>query len=837
MPTSPSALLTAIIESSDDAIVSKNLDGTITSWNRSAERIFGFTSQEAVGKSITIIIPPDRLAEEDTILRKLRAGERIDHFETLRQRKDGTLLDISVTISPIRDSGTGEIVGASKVARDISARKQYDALIARKSEKLRILNELASSIVGELELERLVQAATDAGRELTGAAFGAFFYNVQNEQGEAYLLFTLSGAPREAFEKFGMPRNTAVFAPTFSGEGVVRVPDILKDPRYGKMSPHHGMPPGHLPVRSYLAVPVFARSGEVIGGLFYGHPEPDRFQEESEEALVAIAGLAGTAIDNARLHTALQRELAQQKALQQALRESESLSRGILDSTADCVMLLDRSGRIQRVNGPGLRLLGKNESTEITGSNWRDLWPSALRNTVESAVAEALTGKVVRFQGATVPGNVVRWYDVMIAPLPGDGPNTERLTATLRDITDFRRAENDARAAADEALRQSRIKDDFLATLSHELRTPLQSILGWIQILRMDAGDPAELAEGLEVIERSTLAQSRIVEDLLDMNRILSGKVRLDVQTVSLASVLEAAVETIKPAANAKGVRVQSILDPSAKPVSGDPNRLQQIFWNLLTNAVKFTPRDGSIRVVLERVNSHLEVTVADTGAGISPEFLPYVFDRFRQADSSTTRRHGGLGLGLAIVKHLTELHGGSVRVKSGGEGQGATFTVHLPLAPVNEEGLETRHHPEISAAFQPLQELPRLDGARVIVVDDEADSRSLIGRILEKAGAEVMLAESGNGCLEALKRSVPDVIVSDIGMPALDGYSLIRSIRKLPPSEGGRVPAIALTAYTRSEDRVRAIAEGFQLHLSKPANALELLTFVESLWNRKAEK
>jgi CheY-like chemotaxis protein len=352
----------------------------------------------------------------------------------------------------------------------------------------------------------------------------------------------------------------------------------------------------------------------------------------------------------------------------------------------------------------------------------------------------------------------------------------------------------------------------------------------------MDSADPEELSEGLEVIERNTLAQSKIVEDLLDMNRILSGKVRLDVQPVHLSTVLEAAVETVRPAAHAKGVRIQSILDPAAKPVSGDPNRLQQVFWNLLINAIKFTPRDGTVRVVLERVNSHLEVTVSDTGTGISAEFLPYVFDRFRQADSSTTRRHGGLGLGLAIVKHLTDLHGGSVRVKSGGEGQGATFVVHLPVAPVNTETMEPRSHPEVAMDVQPLHELPQLNGARVMVVDDETDSRNLIARILLRAGAEVMLAESGANCLEELKRSVPDVIVSDIGMPMLDGYSLIRTIRRLPASEGGRVPAIALTAYTRPEDRIRAIREGFQLHLSKPANAMELLTFVQSLWGRQGE-
>ena len=407
--------------------------------------------------------------------------------------------------------------------------------------------------------------------------------------------------------------------------------------------------------------------------------------------------------------------------------------------------------------------------------------------------------------------------------------NARLYTELQEELVRQKKLEAEVRASAAEADRQSRMKDEFLATLSHELRTPLQSILGWIQILKGDDLEEGELEQGLDVIGRNAQSQNGIIEDLLDMSRILSGKVRLDVQRVALSTIIEATLETVKPAAVAKEIRLQAVIDPLAEPVAGDPNRLQQVLWNLLSNAIKFTPRGGRVQVLLERVNSHLEVNVADSGAGIAPEFLPFVFERFRQADSSTTRRHGGLGLGLAIVKHLVELHGGSVRVKSAGLSQGSTFTVLLPLAPLQSEPAEKRQHPQ---ARQPMSAipLPKLEAISALVVDDEDDARMLIAKMLTKAGAKVRTANSAADALKAVSAEPPDVLISDIGMPDEDGFSLIRSIRALPPEKGGRVPAIALTAYTRTEDRIRAIAEGFQMHLAKPADAAELLIMVESL-------
>jgi hypothetical protein len=381
------------------------------------------------------------------------------------------------------------------------------------------------------------------------------------------------------------------------------------------------------------------------------------------------------------------------------------------------------------------------------------------------------------------------------------------------------------------------MKDEFVATLSHELRTPLNAILGWSQILTRSAPrDDGDVAEGLAAIERNARAQSQIIEDLLDMSRIISGQMRLDVQPVDLSAVVRAAVDTVRPSADAKGIRLNVVIDPQAAPVSGDAARLQQVFWNLLTNAVKFTPREGRVQVQLLRVDSHLEVSVIDTGDGIGPEFLPYVFERFRQSDGSTTRRHGGLGLGLAIVKQLVELHGGSVRAISDGRGRGSTFNVSLPLMAVKPEGngeaVAHRHTSRHPAAADD-RACKAIRGVRVLVVDDEPDARAMVRRLLEDCRARVITASSAGEALERLKSERPDVIISDIGMPDEDGYSLIRKVRSLPAEQGGHVPAVALTAYARSEDRVRAITAGFQHHVAKPVEPAELIAIVASLSRR----
>jgi signal transduction histidine kinase/CheY-like chemotaxis protein len=374
----------------------------------------------------------------------------------------------------------------------------------------------------------------------------------------------------------------------------------------------------------------------------------------------------------------------------------------------------------------------------------------------------------------------------------------------------------------------ARARDEFLATVSHELRTPLTSIIGWIQLLR-DERDPAVIGEGLETIDRNARAQSRLIEDILDFSRINAGKLRLDVRPVDLSDVIRAAIEIVRPAADARSVKLDSVLNPNAL-ISGDPDRLQQVVWNLLSNAVKFTPRSGRVQVRLERIDSHAELTVSDTGDGISPEFLPHVFDRFSQADSTSTRKHGGLGLGLGIVRHLVELHGGTVEAYSQGLGKGATFAVRLPLlvAHQQEPALELQLVAEESSRSAGSPSANDLTGVSVLIVEDNEDARTLLTTILQRSGAFVAAVSGVSDAMKRMTIEQPDIIVSDIEMPGEDGYSLIHKVRRRQPLS--QIPAIALTAYARSVDRVRALEAGFQMHIAKPVDPAELVAAVKTL-------
>jgi PAS domain S-box-containing protein len=522
--------LARIVDSSDDAIVSKDLNGTILSWNAAAERIFGYTAAEAIGRSIRMIIPADRQSEEDFVLSRIRAGKGVQHYETVRQRKDGKLVPISLTVSPIVNDA-GVVIGASKIARDIT------------------------------EQSRLRAAA----------------------------------------------------------------------------------------------------------------------QEQ--------------ALENARLYR--------------------------------------------------------------------------------------------------------------------------------------------------EAREADRLKDEFLAVLSHELRTPLNAIVGYARLLRGGIIEGEKAQRGLETLERNANALTQIVEDVLDVSRIVAGKIRLNVQAVELPIVVHNAVATIQPAAEAKGIQLLTIVDPRVGPVSGDPDRLQQVVWNLLSNAVRFTPAGGRVQVRVERVISHIEIVVNDSGAGIRPDFLPHVFERFRQADGSTTRKAGGLGLGLSIVRHIVEMHGGSVDVASEGEGCGATFRVRLPLRIVHAESApETREHPH-TEKMAPLSGLGDLTGIRVLAIDDEADALGLLRTVLEAAGADVMTMSSAAAVLdqagEMRLEKKPHVMVVDLGMPEMDGFEFIARLRSSPNPEIRDTPAAALTAFARSEDRTKALRSGFEMHLAKPVDPGELVASVATLVRRGA--
>jgi len=366
--------------------------------------------------------------------------------------------------------------------------------------------------------------------------------------------------------------------------------------------------------------------------------------------------------------------------------------------------------------------------------------------------------------------------------------------------------------------------------VSHELRNPLSPILAWSRMLKLGTLDPAKRVDAYNAIERNATAQAQLVEDLLDVSRIVTGKLRLDVRPTALGGVIEAAVEALRPSAEAKQIRVQLTLDPSAGMVLGDPDRLRQVVWNLLSNAIKFTPKGGRVQLALERVDSHVELSVSDTGRGIAREALPHVFERFWQSESGTDRHHGGLGLGLAIVRHLIELHGGEVTVHSDGSGRGTCFTAKLPLMVTTEHmGDGDRRHP---AAAETMSNgaLARLDGLAILVVDDEPDANEMVQTLLVSQGAEVRVAASARQALDILDRWRPDVLVSDIGMPVEDGYALIQQVRRRAPGRGGDVAAVALTAYAHVEDRVKILTAGFQMHVAKPVDPAELVAVVASI-------
>ena len=548
---------------------------------------------------------------------------------------------------------------------------------------LEILNQTGQSIASQLEIEKLLQTVTDAATELTGAKFGAFFYNRVDENGEDYLLYTLAGAPRDAFEKFGHPRATAVFAPTFHGEGPVRSDDITKDARYGTMGPHHGMPPGHLPVRSYLAVAVKSRTGEVFGGLFFGHPEAGRFNERSERLIVGMAAQASIAIDNARLYEAAQQQILQRERAEAALREND------------------------------------------------------------------------------------------------------------------------------------RRKDEFLATLAHELRNPLAPIRQAALISKSASATEAQKEWSHDVITRQVNNMSLLLDDLLDISRITRGTLELRKQRSDLRTIVDSAVETARPAIDARQHQLDIELLDERLQIDADPLRLSQVLSNLLTNAAKYTDPGGLLKLRAETRGEEVVVRVTDNGIGIGAEALPHIFRMFSQVASRPDRSAGGLGIGLALSRGLVELHGGRLTAHSEGPGKGSEFSVHLPasLASVGPDRAER----EIDSG--------RPRHRRVLVADDNLDAGESLAMLLRLDGHEVEIAQNGTEALALFERMKPEIAILDIGMPGLTGYEVAERIRELQPSREATL--IAVTGWGQEADKARAAAAGFDHHFTKPVEPAALSALI----------
>lgn len=513
------------------------------------------------------------------------------------------------------------------------------------------------------------------------------------------------------------------------------------------------------------------------------------------------------------------------------VRESERQLRTLVNALPMLAWMAETDGHIFWYNQRWYEYTGTTPEA-MQGWGWQSVHdPEILPRVLESWRASITSGQPFEMAFPLKSSNgEFRSFLTRVTPLRDERGRVVRWFGTNTDVEELRRALKQAEEA-------NRMKDEFLATLSHELRTPLVAILGWARLLSNGQLDAATTARALETIERNAKTQSQLIEDILDVSRVITGKLRFEVQSVDLTAVIEASINAVLPAAEAKGIRLQRVLDSGASMVSGDPMRLQQIIWNLLSNAIKFTSKDGRVQIKLERVNSHVEIIVSDDGQGISPDVLPFIFERFRQADSTSTRTHGGLGLGLAIVRHLVEMHGGTVEVESRGDGHGSTFTVKLPLIVVRSfdarraSSIE-RVHPTVSNGM-PFDCPPELNGLRLLVVDDEEDTRALLKTVLEKCGAQVATASSAREAVAALRHSRPDVLISDIGMPGEDGFALIRQVRALSEEDGGKTPSAALTAYARMEDRMKVLRSGFQIHIPKPIEPAELVAVVANLAGR----
>jgi PAS domain S-box-containing protein len=538
------------------------------------------------------------------------------------------------------------------------------------------------------------------------------------------------------------------------------------------------------------------------------------------------------------------RDISNRKQSEEALRTSEEQFHLLLENVKDyAIFFLDTERRITRWNLGAERILGYQEA-EILGQSGSIIFTPEDREQgedkgeIDKAEAEGRAENErwhVRKDGSRF------WGSGIVTPLRDETGQLRGFAKIMRDVTERKQAEDErnellareqqtraqAEAARSAAEAANRIKDEFLAVLSHELRTPLNPILGWAKLLRSRTFDQKTADRALETIERNAKLQIQLIEDLLDVSRILRGKLSLNVCPVALTTTIEAAMETVRLAAQAKSIQIQTVMDSSVGLVAGDPNRLQQVVWNLLSNAVKFTPDGGRVEVRLECVDSQAQIQVIDTGKGISPDFLPHVFDYFRQSDSSITRVFGGLGLGLAIVRHLVELHGGTVWAESPGEDQGAIFTLRLPLQRIPSPTQEDGTQPDC-----PLD----LSELKILVVDDDVDSREFVTFALEECGAVVTAVASVGEALAALALEQPDLLVSDIGMPEKDGYMLMREIRAMPPEQGGQIPAIALTAYAGESDCKQAVSAGFQRHLAKPVEPVELITMVATLIRGKSK-
>ena len=875
--TQSAELFHLIVENFKDyAIFLTDADGGIISWNPGVGRLFGYAEKEIIGQPISIIFTPEDVLA-GAHLQEMNTAAQTGSAEVKRwhQRKDNSRIWGSGTVMPLKNDD-GTLRGFAKVMRDDTAQKLTEENLEqvlsgitdsfyRFDRNLRYtyvngattamfgineddflgktLDELFPDVAGNIfhrEVKRALREQETVIFENYYEPFDRWFENRVYPTADGLVVFTSEITQRKRAEqklRQSEARFRALQQATPDGfmifESVRDESNVITDFRWVYVNP--------------AVERIIGRSEtDLLGKLLCEEMPGNRTEGLFDEYVRVVEtgavwqnefGYRQENLDHQFLTTAVRvsdgfavgfSDMTERKKAEEKIRESEENFRDLANSISQLAWMADATGFIFWYNNRWFDYTGTTLE-DMQGWGWQTVHhPDELERVTEKFKAHLASGETWEdtFPLRSKTGEY-RWFLSRALPIRNENDEIVRWFGTNTDVEELRQA----RLQAEQA---NRLKDEFLATLSHELRTPLNAILGWSQMLKSRKTSEDETEKALSIIERSARAQNQLIDDLLDVSRIITGKLRLNVRAVDLTNTITAAVDAARPAAEAKGIRLQILLDPQAEPISGDPDRLQQIVWNILSNAVKFTPKGGRVQVRLERVNSHVEIVISDTGKGIEKEFLPHVFDRFRQSDGSMTRRHGGLGLGLAIVRQLVELHGGQVSVSSEGDGQGATFTVSLPVLPVRREpeSKVPRVHP---AAQNSLASdcPPELADLRVLLVDDESDSRELLTVVLESCRAVVTAAGSAAEALEKFQQAEFDIFISDIGMPEEDGFSLIGKIRELPNERGGGIPAIALTAYARAEDRVQALRSGFQMHLAKPVESTELVAAVANLAGR----
>ncbi|HEX8492114.1 MAG TPA: PAS domain S-box protein [Pyrinomonadaceae bacterium] len=811
--------LRAILDNTTAVVYLIDAGGRFIIINRQFGELFHLDRSEVRGKSLHEVFPAEIADGFLFNNRRVIESGRPMEFEEVVPQIDGLHHYISVKV-PLQDAD-GTPTAVCGISTDITERKRAEALV---DGQRRVLELIVQGAPLRKVLENLARVVEEQSQE-----GGLVSILLLDEEG----LCLRHGAGPSLPDAFNEAVDGAPVAPEGGScvaaayrKALVITTDIATDPlwaAYRHLALEHGL-------RACWSTPIMSSEGNVLGTFAVYYRQTREPSPRDLQLIQLMTRTAAIAIGRERA------ELERERLLRSVEAERERLSYLFEQSPSFVALLRGPNHVFEIVNPSYRRLLGgrdvigktvREAVPEIEGQGYFELLDEVYKTGRPFAERE-MRSLIRQKEGANLEEVFV---DLVYQPFFGEDGKVAGIFAHGVDVTDQVRTRRKIEEAQREAEAANRLKDEFLATLSHELRTPLTAVLGWARMLRGGQLDEKTAARALEVIERNAEAQQRLVEEVLDVSRIITGKLHLSVRPVELVPVVEAAVDVVRPAAEAKGIEMEVSVATDAGLVSGDPDRLQQVVWNLLTNAVKFTDKGGKVEVRLERSGSNVMVKVRDTGIGIPTEFLPHVFDRFRQADASTKREHGGLGLGLAVVRHLVEQHGGTVAAESEGENRGATFVIELPVSAMKlkseENGAETDNG---GGSPRRNSRAPSLGGVRVLVVDDHADSRELLSLVLGDYGAKVLTASSVKEALELLRRERIDVLVSDIGMPFEDGYDLIRKVRSLSATEGGSMPALALTAYADERDRKRALSSGFQQHLSKPIEPSELIAAVSNL-------